>query len=125
MTTVDFDELRKTWKCATCRVSFAFRHGDPRFSRFCVYCAAKIQEHGKKPELREVARQDTVASWAVITDDWLDRGGDLPEPVTKQDAAEFDAWMQGGPSTPGALRFARSRSELRSVSQAKFERPKD
>ncbi len=103
-------ELRRKWKCAACRASFAFYSGNPRFLAYCTNCVAKIRAHvDGSATLTAIAKDDTPDAWAIVADDWLLNGGDLPESLEATDEAEFLAWAQGGPSTPGAMRYARRR----------------
>lgn len=111
------EDWQRKWRCGACDSSFAFYSGNPCFLRFCVNCVAKIRAHAADPKrnLAKMAAQDTPEAWDVIADDWLDNGGDLPEAVTEKDKAEFIAWMEGGPSTPGAQRYGLGRIPRRAT----------
>jgi hypothetical protein len=102
------DSWQRRWKCAACESSFAFYSGNPRFLAYCTNCVVRIRAHGEKNAPKTVA-DDTPEAWAVIADDWLDKGANIPEAVTAKDREAFERWASGGPSTPAAMRYARSR----------------
>ena len=57
----------------------------------------------------ETVADDTPEAWAVVADDWLASGTDLPDARSAKLRAAYEAWLDGGPPTEDALRYARSR----------------
>jgi hypothetical protein len=101
------DSWQQKWRCSACGCSYAFYSGHHSFLAFCVNCVAKIRAHGQKNAPKTIA-DDSPEAWAVVADDWLDNGSDVPDERNAKDKAEFIAWTEGGPPTPGAQRYGKS-----------------